>query len=125
MVYAGVEVDRCTECEGIWFDENEAEYLKTVAGSEHLDVGDPEIGSQLDRLDSELLCPRCGTAMVRMVDVDKHMLWYEKCPSCHGLWLDAGEFKKFKRNFPGRGVLEWMRNPRRFPQRRDPKSNPE
>ncbi len=106
---AGIEVDRCIECKGIWFDSLEAETLKAVKGSESLDIGDPEIGSQLDQITKEVDCPRCGTRMFRMVDMDQYSIWYEKCPACHGVWLDAGEFKKFKDNFQGQGILAQAR----------------
>ncbi|NEP56413.1 MAG: zf-TFIIB domain-containing protein [Symploca sp. SIO2G7] len=106
---AGIEVDRCVECKGIWFDSLEAETLKAVKGSESLDIGDPETGSQLDLITQELDCPRCGTSMFRMVDIDQYSIWYEKCPACHGVWLDAGEFKQFKDNFRSKGILAQAR----------------
>ncbi len=97
--WAGVEVDRCLSCKGIWFDSLEAEQLKAIKGSEILDVGDPETGSQLDRITENVKCPCCKVKMTRMVDIDQHCIWYETCPKCRGVWLDAGEFKNFKNNF--------------------------
>jgi Zn-finger nucleic acid-binding protein len=44
-----------------------------------------------------------------MVDIDQHSIWYEKCPGCQGVWLDAGEFKDFKENFQPRGILDRVR----------------
>ena len=35
----GVEVDRCPQCNGIWFDLLEQEDLKKKKGSESVDVG--------------------------------------------------------------------------------------
>lgn len=105
VTYAQVEVDRCVKCQGIWFDSLEAEILKNIEGSESLDIGNPEIGDEWDRIDKKLFCPRCGTKMIRMLDIDLYSIWYEKCPRCHGVWLDAGEFKRFKHNFQPRGVL--------------------
>ena len=108
---AGIEVDRCLYCKGIWFDSLEAEKLKAINGSEHLlDIGDPEAGSQLDKITGDVDCPRCRHQMIRMVDIDQHCIWYEKCPACHGVWLDAGEFKKFKGNFNRQGILRQARN---------------
>lgn len=105
VICGGIEVDRCLSCKGIWFDSLEAEQLKAVKDSERLDVGDPETGSQLDRLSEDICCPRCEEQMFRMIDIDRYSIWYEKCPKCHGVWLDAGEFKKFKENFKPKGVL--------------------
>ncbi|MDY7014910.1 MAG: zf-TFIIB domain-containing protein [Cyanobacteriota bacterium] len=100
--YAEIEVDRCMRCAGIWFDSLEAEMLKTIQGSESLDVGAIDTNSQLDARDRDLLCPRCRVPMLRMLDIDRHKIWYERCPKCQGMWLDAGEFKQFKQNFRSR-----------------------
>ena len=106
VVCAGIEVDRCLCCKGIWFDSLEAEKLKAIKGSESLlDIGDPKTGTQLDQITEFINCLRCGTRMTRMVDIDQHCIWYEKCPVCHGVWLDAGEFKNFKDNFKRPGIL--------------------
>lgn len=105
MVWGPIEVDRCLGCKGIWFDSLEAEQLKAIKGSESLDIGDQETGSQLDQLTVDMQCPRCKAKMTRMVDIDQHCIWYEICPKCRGVWLDAGEFKQFKDNFKPKGVL--------------------
>lgn len=114
VVYAGVEVDRCVSCEGIWFDSFEAERLKTIKGSESLDTGKLETGSQFNRVEGEIDCPRCSTKMTRILDIDQYSIWYEKCPKCQGVWFDAGEFKKFKDNFQPRGFLNRARQMFRF-----------
>ena len=105
VVCAGVEIDRCLHCKGLWFDSLEAETLKAVKGSESLDIGNPETGSQLDQIIEDIECPRCQHRMTRMVDIDQHCIWYEKCSACQGVWLDAGEFKNFKDNFKRQGFL--------------------
>lgn len=111
--YAEIEVDRCTKCAGIWFDSQEAEALKTIQGSESLDLGTANANSQLDARDRDISCPRCRVAMMRMLDLDRHKIWYECCLKCQGMWLDAGEFKQFKENF--RSKLGW-RDRARSPQ---------
>jgi len=97
VTFAGVEIDRCAECSGIWFDGGEVEQLKETRGSEAIDVGNPERGRELDR--AAATCPRCAEAMTRALDVDAYQIWYERCVDCGGVWLDAGEFVKFKTNF--------------------------
>jgi Zn-finger nucleic acid-binding protein len=109
VVCGGIEVDRCLYCKGIWFDSLEAEKLKAVQGSESLDIGNPETGSQLDKITAEVDCPRCECRMTRMVDIDQYCIWYEKCPACNGVWLDAGEFTHFKDNFKRQGILGQVR----------------
>ncbi len=95
VVYADIEVDRCTDCKGIWFDSLEAETLKKVKGAESIDIGDPKTGTKFDEI-GNISCPKCKTQMTKMVDIKQTHLWYEKCPICYGIWFDAGEFKDFK-----------------------------
>ena len=110
VAWAGIEVDRCLNCKGIWFDSEEAEQLKTIKGSESLDIGDQAIGDQINQLTNDIRCPRCkNVKMTRLVDIDEHCIWYEICPKCQGVWLDAGEFKNFKDNFKPKGVLNRFR----------------
>ena len=101
VMYEIIEVDRCCQCNGIWFDSSEAENLKKLRGSEKIDIGtlDKEQENQKEELDTHILCPHCNIPMIKMLDFDKHPIWYETCPQCQGIWFDAGEFKKFKDNF--------------------------
>lgn len=95
IVYADVEVDRCTGCHGIWFDNLEHEKLKAVAGSDAIDDGDPAVGKRFNELD-RIDCPVCHSPMVRMVDARQRHIWYESCAVCSGVFFDAGEFCDFK-----------------------------
>lgn len=90
-----VEVDRCKNCEGIWFDILEHEELKMIAGSEAIDVGDPEKGKKFNKID-RISCPKCQSPMIRMVDPRQSHIWYEACSVCNGIFFDAGEYSDFK-----------------------------
>jgi Zn-finger nucleic acid-binding protein len=35
--------------------------------------------------------------MIRMVDRHQPHIWYESCPVCFGVYMDAGEFRDQKR----------------------------
>jgi Zn-finger nucleic acid-binding protein len=97
--YENIEVDRCPKCGGIWFDAMEAEELKKIKGSEKLDTIEPAVGHQYNRMIKQINCPRCQTKMQKILDIDRYSIWYEQCVTCSGIWLDAGEFTKFKDNF--------------------------
>ncbi|MDJ0729111.1 MAG: zf-TFIIB domain-containing protein [Crocosphaera sp.] len=99
VIYEDIEVDRCCQCSGIWFDSSEAENLKKLRGSENIDIGKLDRENHKEVLDTHIPCPHCDISMIKMFDLDKHPLWYETCPQCQGIWFDAGEFKKFKDNF--------------------------
>ena len=95
VVYANIEVERCTDCKGIWFDSQEAQKLKKIKGSETIDIGDAKIGSKFNQI-ADINCPKCQTRLTKMVDNKQSHIWYEKCPVCSGIWFDAGEFKDYK-----------------------------
>lgn len=95
IVYANIEVDRCLSCKGIWFDAKEHETLQDIEGSEVIDSGDASIGKTLDQK-HDIVCPRCDVFMSTIIDTDRGHLSYEKCPSCQGMFLDAGEFTEYK-----------------------------
>ena len=105
VLYGSIEVDRCTECKGIWFDMLEAEHLKAIEGSESIDVGDPKVGKEYDKVD-RIKCPKCTEPMLRMVDAQQPHIWYESCPVCYGLFFDAGEFRDFKEE----GAIDFFRD---------------
>jgi len=86
VTYQNIEVDRCTGCQGIWFDLLEHRELKGLAGSEKIDIA--EAGN--------INCPVCQTRMTRLVDVEQPHLQYESCPVCYGVFFDAGEFRDYK-----------------------------
>ena len=95
VTHAEIEVDRCTDCKGLWFDMLEHEHLKAVEGSEAIDIGDPKAGKDHDVI-ARIDCPVCRTQMIRMVDKDQPHIRYEACTTCYGVYFDAGEFRDYK-----------------------------
>lgn len=87
-----VEIDLCTECDGIWLDAGELEML----------LGEPEKAKQLlnsfniDNTSSEKprKCPICLKKMKKIiVGSSKPILLIDKCSRGDGLWFDKGELK--------------------------------
>lgn len=89
--YAGVEVDRCKSCKGIWFDVGESEWLFGEDAAAAIDTGDPLVGEQTNLID-RYRCPRCDGGMMRKTDPKQKQIKYEECTSCRGTFFDAGEF---------------------------------
>jgi len=90
--YEGVEVDRCSVCNGVWFDEGEMDQLSSSDAAKAIDTGSARQGRHLNVLD-EYRCPRCGGEMLKKTDPDQTHIWYETCGDCHGSFFDAGEFR--------------------------------
>lgn len=105
--FGEITVDRCTGCQGIWFDMLEHEHLKEIPGSEVIDIGDPAVGRQHNE-QMKVDCPVCHVHMIRMVDAQQPHIWYENCPVCHGVFFDAGEFRDFKEHTLGDLFRRWQ-----------------
>ena len=102
--FDGVTIDRCTGCQGLWFDGNEAEQLKNISGSEIVDTGSWRKGHYYNEL-SDIYCPHCGEQMEKSSDWKQTHIWYEVCRN-HGIFMDAGEFSDFKHE----SVLDRLRD---------------
>jgi Zn-finger nucleic acid-binding protein len=111
VVYDDVEVDRCSSCQGLWFDAGEVGKLRNRKAARAIDVGNVRTGRTHNSTD-RYPCPRCGGPMVRMVDAAQSHIWYEKCRACHGSYFDAGEFSDLATKSIG-DVFRRMRTPER------------
>lgn len=88
----GVEVDRCSRCQGLWFDAGEQEALASQELAQALDTGNARQGRRLDAID-HYRCPRCGGEVVRETDPQQVHIGFERCQDCAGTFFDAGEFR--------------------------------
>lgn len=92
----GHEVDRCTQCAGIWFDAGELDWLADRQIAAAIDTGDVDEGRAMDAV-TEIDCPRCSRPMKNVADGHKPDIHYEICLYCEGAFLDAGEFSELAR----------------------------
>ena len=85
----GIQVDRCTSCEGLWLDYAELDQLEdTVLDDDHAK------GSLMFRSSpGKLRCPRCQQPM-RAFNYRAYELELDFCESEHGWWLDRDEEKR-------------------------------
>ena len=93
VTHEGVTIDRCSNCQGLWFDEDEAFQLRSTAGGDVVDVGDPSEGEKWDS-HADISCPICAKDMIKSSDPKQKHIWYEVCEE-HGMFMDAGEFADF------------------------------
>ncbi|MEX2489143.1 MAG: zf-TFIIB domain-containing protein [Pseudomonadales bacterium] len=92
--FRGVEVDRCTQCNGLFFDHLERELLKKLEGAESIDIGDEFMGAKYDEV-RNIDCPRCEVTMDEVRENDPFQIRFESCPKCRGAFFDAGEFRDY------------------------------
>jgi Zn-finger nucleic acid-binding protein len=94
--FDGIELDRCEECHGIFFDPGELEAVLDKASNASATIDYDE----LQRLVAEergfdtkvvyLRCPVCRQLMDRKIHGRKSGIVTDRCMS-HGVWLDGGE----------------------------------
>ncbi len=93
---AGVDVDQCDRCSGVWLDFGELEKVLAAEDADRLKkaiVRDP----MHDVLKAP--CPRCGGTgnMIRLTDLQKQGLRVDSCSVCYGQWLDGGELEELRK----------------------------
>lgn len=93
--FRGIEVDRCVDCHGIFFDAGEDLVLKDMVASELIDTGSKHVGEAFDSV-RDINCPRCSARMIPVEDTEQRHIRYEVCKDCFGIFLDAGEFEDLK-----------------------------
>ncbi len=87
-----VEVDRCGQCRGIWFDDQE---LVNLLGEEGKELRELKKGKENDLLNRKhARCPRDGSEMMRVYSGADRKIVLDQCGKCSGIWLDGGEFGK-------------------------------
>ncbi len=103
ITHGEIAIDRCTHCQGLWFDADEAHRLKELPDSHLVDHGNPQEGWKWDSR-ADIDCPHCGKRMEKTADAKQKHIWYEVCHD-HGMFMDAGEFTDFKEE----SLLDWFR----------------
>jgi Zn-finger nucleic acid-binding protein len=92
---ADIELDKCHQCDGIWYDPKEMERLSKarLPGTEDMleeKYGDPP--PKQGEVEGYMRCPRCKDGRLQ-----GHFYTYTKpvridrCDQCFGVWLDKGE----------------------------------
>lgn len=101
----GVQVDRCPQCGGLYFDATELGRLLTVRGAESIDAGALTWGHEPGE-GPALYCPRCvehghRARMITLADADEVDARFDRCPACGGSFFDAGRFQALKHHAIG------------------------
>ena len=87
-------VHRCDNCKALWFPEESYKQLKQEWMSQALDIGDPKVGKQYNKL-TNINSPITGKPMQSVVDKQQPHIRYEIDVDGHGALFDAGEFTDY------------------------------
>ncbi|MFH1748914.1 MAG: zf-TFIIB domain-containing protein [Planctomycetota bacterium] len=91
---AGVSLDRCPTCHGLWFDMLELEKLLD-ANPRPLLKEDARFQKLAKDEPRQLHCPRCrGTYLIKLNSRARPGTIVDSCTVCYGTWLDAGELTR-------------------------------
>lgn len=84
---AGVRVDRCAKCDGIWFDGSELESYLIASSLPAESLATLYVDAAAPGRESRRRCPRCADVALHLGSFRKHVL--EQCPRCLGIFMDA------------------------------------
>ncbi len=87
----GIEVDRCSQCNGAWYEFEELAALESTVASEDQRTGTVEFATR----SSDIACPVCGQPM-RAFNYRAYNLELDACSGEHGFWLDEGESNRVR-----------------------------
>lgn len=87
---AGITLDRCSRCGGIWLDLRELE-MATEKDAKALVQADESYQSPAEGRHKPRHCPRDKSLLITMVDRRQNHVEFESCTVCGGIFFDAGE----------------------------------
>jgi membrane associated rhomboid family serine protease len=113
--HQGVTIDVCPGCRGIWLDPGELAFL--LGADEDLPTTPETMGTGTRYLEtSTYICPRCQGGFDTFEYAPGTNLFIDRCKSCSGIYLDAGELKKI-REINGRQRILGLNTPNESQQR--------
>ncbi len=95
FLFAGIQLERCVDCAGIWFDAEEMRRAK-AASPQAWEVLDAQVEAALARVVPNLpraskACPLCREPMQPYQFLSVSGIWLNECSNRHGHWVDDGE----------------------------------
>jgi Zn-finger nucleic acid-binding protein len=94
-----MELEGCPKCKGIFLDKDELRSLKdksTKGSWQTLCWMDDEVEAieKSKAMASKRPCPKCSNVNFISTYFGNTKVILDWCPSCHGVWLDGGEFQE-------------------------------
>jgi hypothetical protein len=94
----GIEIEGCPKCKGFFSDRDELRRLKDKSirdswGTLRWMDDEVEAIEKASLMFSKRLCPKCKGVRFISGNFGDSNIMIDWCPSCHGLWLDKGEFQ--------------------------------
>mgnify|MGYP001058701488 CR=1 FL=1 len=92
--YHEIELDYCTDCQGVWLDSGELELLLESMNMEssHLFLTNILASKESKASEKKRKCPICGQKMKQTAIGREPETLIDVCQQEDGLWFDGGEF---------------------------------
>jgi len=91
-----MKIRRCTGCSGLFCSWQTLQQLRDEwLADTVLDRGSAAVGAIHNEM-RDIACPDCGATMDRVKDQEQPHITLDSCPSCDGVFLDAGELTDMK-----------------------------
>lgn len=87
----GIEIDYCTNCNGIWLDAGELELMLDDESEKAKLIQALEIIENSE--EKKLKCPICFEKMEKVKHNQVNVVT-DKCTHNHGIWFDKGELEE-------------------------------
>ena len=84
-----IEIDYCTECEGIWLDGGELELLLEEASEKKGLLSSFKVDNSSS--EKKIHCPICFKKMEKVLVGSGSKILIDRCKNHHGLWFNKGE----------------------------------
>jgi Zn-finger nucleic acid-binding protein len=84
-----IEIDYCTECEGIWLDGGELELLLEEASGKEKLLSSFKVDDSSG--EKKVRCPICLKKMEKVLAGSDKKILLDRCKNHHGLWFNKGE----------------------------------
>jgi len=110
-IFYNTEVDYCSQCLGIFFEEEELRWAKDEKDESlrWLDI-DLWKDKKLFKISYGIrLCPKCRLPLYEVYYGDSRII-VDVCNICQGVWLDRGEFKKIIEYLKDKADYEILHN---------------
>lgn len=91
----GIELDKCHQCDGLWFDPGELQRIQRIDRTDFEEqieqqYGDPTV--ERGKTDGYMRCPRCAEGRLNEVTYTfVKRVKIDRCDSCFGVWIDDNE----------------------------------
>ncbi|MEK9153099.1 MAG: zf-TFIIB domain-containing protein [Patescibacteria group bacterium] len=111
IVFNKVVVNRCPECLGLWFEQDELRKAKDEKNQDFnwldIDLWSDQTKFQLGT--GQKACPKDGVPLYKVSYGDSDIK-VDVCEQCRGVWLDRGEFQKIVDYLKNKGNDEMLDN---------------